>query len=260
MYERNGMGVEPVPTAYEGYSALEFGGRIHELLEEFYKDKQGIIFPPYPENPNPVLEAEGQLTYQAYRSHYPNEQLHIIDVERTFKVALPGGKHTLVGKMDLIVDNQDIIDIIDHKSQNRTAKSNTPQKWAARDQPSLYLWAAKRMFPDRTIGRFIVNVLVRQSDKGQVGPSFPERQYLERTQTQLEMAIRDIEIIADQIEEYRSRFGSDPWPANRENCYDWGPCPYWPLHGYGSDNELIVAHRYQPKTEYLHLAGIPIIQ
>jgi len=298
-YERKhpdgGEGVEPNPKPGEAYSPLQFGDRMHQLLETHYRTiQQGLPEPlwEYPAHLNGSLEDEAQLTMAAYRARYPDEQLNIVDVERTFRVALPNlcpscynghgvekmdampqvvcdncghmfknHRHSLIGKIDLVTrDFAGIIDITDHKSEQRGAKSNLPQKWAARDQASLYLWAARKIYGG-PVGNFYVNVITRQSPQGQVPPSFPEeRQKLERTALQMEVAIRDIIIVADDIERYRAIFGEAPWPANRENCYGWGYCEYWPLHGYGEDVQDILEHRYQPKKEYLNLAGVRIIQ
>lgn len=284
-YLRNGVGVEPIPPPGEGYSPLRFGARMHERLEEYYK---GVM--KYPPHANEILELEAEIMMQAYQARYPEALMNIVDVERTFRIQLPKfcpecytrfelpydglgpwcyvcnkqvfpGSHVLIGKMDLAVRNEGLLDIWDHKTEKRGAKSNLPQKWGARDQASLYLWAAERLYPEEQIGNFYVNVLTRQSDKGQVGPSFPaERQKLERNQRAIDIAIRDIVVVADEIERYSRIFKDGEWPSNRENCYTWGYCDYYQLHRYGEDPELILEHRFKPKEEYLHLGGIPIIQ
>jgi len=264
---------------------------MHERLEEYYK---GVL--KYPPNPNDILETEAEIMMQAYQARYPEVVLDIVDVERTFRVQLPDlcplcyslefvevsehadvwpgqmyckacdhyfhtGRHVLVGKMDLAVRNEGLLDIWDHKTEKRGSKSNLPQKWGARDQASLYLWAAEKLYPGEQIGNFYVNVLTRQSDKGQVGPSFPaERQKLERNQKAIDIAIRDIVIVADEIERYQRIFKDGEWPSNRENCYGWGYCAYYQLHRYGEDPALILEHKFRPKEEYLHLGGVPIIQ
>ncbi len=293
-YERNGTGVQPIPPPGEGYSPLVYGARMHERLEEHYTGN--IKYPPHA---NDILETESEIMMQAYQARYPEAVLDIVDVERTFKVQLPDycplcyslenvkerekehniwpgpdhlycvecdhgfpkKRHILIGKIDLVVRNiEGLLDIWDHKTEKRGAKSNLPQKWGARDQASLYLWAAERIYKE-PVGNFYVNVLTRQSDKGQVGPSFPaERQKLERNQKAIDIAIRDIVVVADEIERYKKIFKDGEWPANREKCYDWTYCPYYQIHRYGENPDLILEHRFKPKEEYLHLGGIPIIQ
>src|SRR6267378_5981636 len=285
-YLRNGTGVEPILPPGEGYSPLLFGARMHERLEEYYK---GVL--KYPPNPNDILETEAEIMMQAYQARYPEAVIDIVDIERTFKVALPVfcpqcyqipepvnndddefyckecgevgflNHHVLIGKIDLVVRNAEgKLDIWDHKTEKRGAKSNLPQKWGARDQASLYLWAAERIYKE-AIGNFYVNVLTRQSEKGQIGPSFPpERQKLERNQRAIDIAIRDIVVVADEIERYKRIFKDGEWPSNREMCYGWGYCPFYQIHRYGEDPSLIIENRYQPKKEYLQLGGVPIIQ
>src|SRR6266850_585935 len=282
--ERNGTGIEPLVLEGEGYSSLDYGGRVHERLEEYYK---GIL--KYPNHPNEILETEAEIMMQAYQARYPEAVLDIVDVERTFKVALPRlcdrcyqlpqgpnadgdyyckdcdnwcpDYHVLIGKIDLVIRNEEgKLDIWDHKTEKRGAKSNLPQKWGARDQASLYLWAAERIYKE-PMGNFYVNVLTRQSEKGQVGPSFPaEQQKLERNQRAIDIAIRDIVVVADEIERYKRIFGDTEWPANRDQCYTYGYCPFYLIHRYGENVDEILKYKYRPKKEYLHLEGLPIIQ
>lgn len=290
-YQRNGTGIEPIPYDGSDYGPLDYGGRQHELLEEYYRELQGVPCVPYPESANPALEMEAQTMQAAYRAHYPAEPFEIVDVERTFKVALPNycpacyslsnrplvgagwlectdcgfqfqeGRHVLVGKIDLAIRDREthVLDIIDHKTEKRGAKSNLPQKWGAKDQASLYLWAARRIYKEK-VGNFIVNVCTRQSAKGQVACSFPERQKLERSEKDIWCAIRDIVLVADEIERYVRLFGDKEWPANRENCFTWGYCDHYLLHRYGEDISDILENKFRPKKEYLHLGGVPIIQ
>lgn len=268
-YEAYIRNVEPRATVGDGYSALELGSRVHELLEEHYSrlayleplpGREG--YQKYEPSPNVALEAEAQWMLTAYCAHYPADKWTILDCERTFKVALPGGKHVLTGKMDLFLrdDEDGYYYINDHKTERRGAKSNIPQKWAMRDQPSLYLYAARHIYPDYKVNCFQVNILTRPSDKGKVGPSFPDRQKLERSDEQIDRAVRDIVQVADQIEEFTARYGDGPWPANNENCYGWGYCDYYQPHLYGGWTPEMLQRKFQPKQEYLHLNGIPIIQ
>lgn len=260
-YERN-LERKEFPEE-EGYSSLDYGTRWHELMQEHYMGKEiGKLYPPSNKDP---LEAEAQLALAAYKRQFPVENFNVIDVERIFKVRLPNSHHCVTGKIDLVVqpyeasdENTIWFDIYDHKTQARTSKSNLPKKWAARDQASIYLWAAMHIY-EAPVHNFYVNVHTRQSPKGQIGPSFPERQKLERTVEQIETAIRDITHTADMIEMYRAKFGNEPWPAHREECYTWGECEFYLPHTYGW-SDAILNERYQPRKEYLELGGVPIIQ
>ena len=285
-YVKEDTGLELIPT--DKYTSLQYGDRMHQILEEHYSGKQK-----YPPSEVPELEDEAQLMIAAYRAHYPNEQFKVLDVERTFEVSLPdycptcysplchpwiqgdgicrgqvvceecgtiyySSRHTYVGKIDLFYEYKDELYIMDHKTEKRTAKSNLPQKWAAKDQATQYWWAAEQVY-GRPINRFIVNVLRRQSPAGREGPQFPDRQRVERTEIQIETALRDLVYEADLIEKHKSIFGDKPWPAHRENCYTWGECEFYRPHLYGWD-ELIRKHRYQNRKPYLDLGGVPIIQ
>lgn len=274
-YFAEGTGLEPRPISE--YGPLDLGKRVHELLEEHYVDKMltcpaGIAI--YPDSANADLEREAQQIMEGYRAAYPSEEFTVVDVERSIRVELPHAHeascydsvngerlctpHIYTGKIDLCVRQLNgMLSIIDHKTEKRTSRNNSPQKWAARDQATLYLWAAERIYGE-PIEAFYVNVLRRGDTKH--APEFPERQKLERTRAQIDTAVRDITIIANQIEEFKARFGEGQWPANRENCVGaFGTCPFYTPHlmGWSDDIRRLM---YQPKTPYLTLAGVPIIQ
>lgn len=278
-YFAEGTGLEPRPN--DEYGPLDLGKRVHELLEEHYNtllwSMEEFKYIKYDPSLNPDLEAEAQQIMEAYCAAYPSESFTVVDVERSIRVELPKlckicykpfydceehdewhAAHIYTGKIDLCVRQANgTLAIIDHKTEKRTSRNNSAQKWAARDQATLYLWAAERIYGE-PIESFIVNVLRRPDKKN--GPEFPERQKLERTKSQIETAVRDITIIANQIEEFKARFGDSQWPANRENCVAaYGTCAFYQPHLYGWSDD-IRRLSYQPKTPYLTLAGVPIIQ
>ncbi len=257
-YMRNGTGIERIKPKDEPYGPLALGSRVHELLEEHHLFWPGVV--KYLPSVDEALEAESQWIMAAYRKQYPEEDFEVLDVERVFRVQLPNSEHILTGKMDLFVQMLDsgLYRIMDHKTEKRGSKSNTPQKWAARDQASLYLWAAAKIYGE-PIDRFVVNVLTRPSPAGQIGPTFPERQLLERSEHQIEIAIRDIIWTADDIERTRKVFGKGEWPSDREKCIGaFGQCPYYEIHTYGVSDELL-AHHYEPKQPYLQIEGVKLI-
>lgn len=287
-------GLEPKSQVNE-VTPLALGSRIHELLEEYYQDMQPVrnMVAAYPKSPNDALENEADIIISAYKAKYPVENFEIVDVERTFKVQLPslcpqcytlgeldlyddmlkiqwmycpkcrhsfiGNRHIYTGKIDITFRENGLLNIMDHKSEKRRSNSNHPKKWAATDQASLYLWAASKIYNEE-IGNFYVNILKRPSDKLQEGPIFPDRQRLERTQEQIDIAVRDIMFIADEIERYKSIFGKGLWPANRQNCSinNWD-CTFYLPHTYGWSEE-IRQQKFQAKTPYLKLGNVDIIQ
>jgi hypothetical protein len=286
-----GTGLELIPKDDGEVKPLELGDRGHQLMEEHYKKVEPFSL--YPPSENDALENEAQVIMAGYRKRYPFEDFEVLDVERTIKVALPPicpvcfsqvvhiekktgiglicwcdgeyptkmSQHIYTGKMDLVVNMPDgKLGIIDHKFEQRTAKSNLPQKWAARDQATLYVWAASKIYNRKPEDiNFIVNVCRRPSPKGQVGPEFPDRQKLERTQPQVNKAVRDISIVACQIEQFKRCFKEGEWPDNREECYGWGQCPFYLPCTYGW-SKSIRDEKYQPRKEYLKLGGVDIIQ
>lgn len=261
-YLRNGTGVQPVPKTGEGYSSLEFGSRVHRILEGHYKKIQSYkYYEPYEPHANETLEAEAQWLVNAYCEHYPADNWEIIDVEKTFKLRLPGSHHVYMGKLDLLIRDLDdvLLWIIDHKTEQRGSKSHIPQKLAVTDQGSLYLWAARKIYGDDTIG-MKYNILTRSSEKGLKPPSFQDRYVIERSQHEINTAVRDIIYVADQIEAATKAFGEGEWPANRDECYGWGYCDYYQLHRFGEDPQLALKHKFQTREEYLSVEGVDIIE
>jgi len=277
-------GLDLIPYEDGEPRPLEVGDRGHQVFEEHYKGVE--LYPPYP---NEAVENEVQVILAAYKNHYPVENFKLLDVERTIKVALPPmcpqcygtqfwvapsglklceacdfsemSEHIYTGKMDLVtVTPEGKLEIIDHKFEKRSAKSNLPQKWAARDQATLYVWAASKIYGFKPEDiNFTVNVIRRPSPKGQVAAEFPPRQRLERTEKQIRKAVRDISIIACDIERYHIIFEEGDWPDNREHCLTWGQCTFYLPCTYGW-SESIRKEKYEAKKPYLHLGGVPIIQ
>jgi len=290
--EAEGTGLEPKSQVNE-VTPLALGSRIHENLEEYYQELKGTPIALYPESPNGALENEAQIIMTAYKAKYPMEDFHVRDVERTFKVQLPAycphcytkyngplienfvfnahcqscnkgfpaRFHIYTGKIDVVFRDRDgILNIMDHKSEKRQSRSNHPMKWAARDQASLYLWAASKIYPGEEIGNFYVNILKRPSEKLQEGPIFPDRQRLERTAEQIEIAVRDLVFIADEIERYKAIFKDQLWPSNREECSQgFYNCDYYLPHTFGWD-PIIREQKFQVKTPYLQLEGIEVLR
>jgi len=304
-FEKRIAKLEPKSQVNE-VTSLGLGSRVHELLEEFYKELKGEQVAPHSPSPNEALELEAYMIISAYRQKYPVEDFEIVDVERTFKVALPdlcpqcytqgiedgvnkqyeerfkeplgvrwfycekchysypGDRHVYSGKIDLtfrkeIAGKGNVLNIMDHKTEKRRSRSNSPEKWAADDQATLYLWAASKIYKEE-IGNFFVNVLTRPSDKMQEGPMFPDRQRLERSEEQIKIAIRDLVFTADEIERHEQLFKNTLWPAKRNACVQgWGKCEFYLPHTYGWSDDIL-KQKFQPQTPYLDLGDVPIIQ
>lgn len=250
-YFRNGRGVEKIKSG-EQYDPRDLGSRIHELLEEYYNGFRGQQFeakPPRLPSQNEALEEEAQWIFDSYKRHYAGEVPVVIDTERIFRVPIPNSPHFLTGKIDLVQRRgSNRLGIDDHKSQKRGAKTNDPRKWAARRQASLYLWAASEIYGEEP-ENFEVNVLIRPSDAGLIGPTF-WRDTLERADLQIERALNDVIYVADQIEKLLEKHPNGEWPMNTENCFTMYECDYYAPHTYGW-SEALEHGKYQSRKAYL---------
>lgn len=225
-----------------------FGTRIHKLLEEHYLRMKGET--PVPSQPAPDdIELEAQSMFADYCAYYPVESFTVVDVERTFEVEVSPGLR-LRGKIDLTQRDLDgKLGIIDHKSEKRGGKSNLPQAWAARDQVSLYKKAAEILY-NEPVHYIVVNVLTKASPKGQEPPSF-RRDVLQRTEEQVEKAVKDLRYVAGEIVGLIDS-EQESWPQNRENCHNgYYACEYFELHNYGATPEILSL--YKGTTPYLDL-------
>ncbi len=204
-----------------------------------------------------ALETEAQEMIAAYAAHYPAESFEVIDVERTWELPLPGGRHSASGKFDGFVrGNADPylpgkLYLLEHKTEKRGSKANLPESWAARSQVGIYQWAGEQIYGEEIAG-IILDVLTRRSDAGRIGPSF-RRDTLSRTREDCELAIANLNWTADQIERCREEWNGAIWPQDRNNCCVNGwRCDFYNLHVFGrSDFEL--QQHFQPTEKYLDL-------
>jgi PD-(D/E)XK nuclease superfamily len=291
-YELYVKGIEAKDPSV-GYTPLQLGDRVHQLMEERNRSimlKKPVLM--YKPAENAEQEEESQWIVSSYVKHWGDEDMEIVSAEDVFSVTLPDycpkcyqlehvrpwdgskdiedaigavkcedclewfepGRHKYMGKIDLLFKRNDKYTIRDYKTQKRGAKTNLPQKWASNDQGTQYIWAATKWFGVE-IEYFEVDILQRPSPAGREGPEFPERMNLERTEIQIETALRDLVYTADRIEEMQASFGDRPWPANRQNCYTWGPCEFYTPHLYGW-SQAIMQTKFQAKKPYLELKVI----
>lgn len=289
-YEKYVKGIE-LDWLKKGATASEFGTRVHQLLEEHYLVLKGTPREPYPEYPLAALELEAQTMFAQYINHFPVELFTVLDVEKTFRIPLapfrcplgheiqevpvePGmltvwcatcgtvekrhclSAHTYVGKIDVTYrDNETgLLSIMDHKTEKRGAYTNNPRAWAARTQGTLYLWAAPQIYGE-DIRDLVVNVLKRQSDKGQIGPEFPERQHIQRSEEQKRIAVNGLIKIADEIAYAKEHWTEEDWQAaaNRNECMVGNfECEFYFPHLEGWTEELIQIN-YRKTVPYLDL-------
>lgn len=243
--------------------ALSFGTRMHQLLECRYLQMRGEQRE-YPAPEDATLEAEAQLTFAAYEANYPEEPFEVVGVEQYFEVKLPcdachdegcgqafvDTHHTYCGEFDAIVrmKNSGRLWLLETKTEARGGKDNLPEGWREKSQVGLYLWAAEQVYNEPFEG-ILLNIITRQSPKGQERPTF-RRDNLVRTASQQRAAVANVIWVADRIEEcQRTGF----FPSNRNNCVSrWGwSCEYLPLHGEGERSEQLVQIKFKPAERYL---------
>lgn len=273
-WERYVNNIEPVGKRDAG----NFGTRVHQLLECRHREMAGREAPEFVQLEDPSLEAEAQATFAAYEAHYPEEPFEVEGVEEYFEVPIgekrcyckyTAGyrgqmmveceachgegtvpKHLYCGEFDAIIRMKDSgrLRVLETKTERRGSKTNLPDAWQQKSQVGLYLWAAQQVYGEQFEG-IILNIITRQSPKGQERPAF-RRDELHRSPAQQAEAVRNITWIADQIEGCGA---SGFWPSNRNNCVsEWGwKCDYWALHSTEERSEELVQIKYRQAEEYL---------
>lgn len=236
-------------------NSLDFGTRMHQLLEERHKGGEKI----FSQLNDEALEAEAQLTFEAYCAYYPEEPFEVVATEQYFEVPLcledcsdVVKHHIYNGEFDAVVRMKDTgrLYLLETKTESRTSKSNTPEAWISRSQVGLYQWAAEEIYGEEFEG-ILLNVITRQSPKGNCAPIF-RRDHLHRSKDQQQDAVKNLIWVADQIESMqRSGF----YPSNRNNCvagYGWR-CDYFSLHvePEGRPPDELIQLNYKKAEEYL---------
>lgn len=154
----------------------------------------------------------GDALFQAFRKKFDGDDrfqlLHdegkpLVEVE--FDIAIPGSPHSIVGRMDEIIQYKDQPWVGDLKSAN--AKSSEDRKrteFGFSTQPIFYINAA------RSMGYPVAGMLYRV-----VTEHVPPRLWViesKRTEYQLAEGLRQIHQTCELIEIYRKTFGVDrPW-------------------------------------------------
>jgi len=240
--------------------ALDFGTRMHQLLEGRHLCLAGHPVRNFEPLADDSLESEAQLTFEAYCAQYPEEPFEVVAVEQYFEVPLPGGKHLYNGEFDGVTRMLEAgraygytpgkLYLLETKTESRSSKSNLPEAWISRSQVGLYQWAAEQLYNEPFEG-ILLNVITRQSPKGNCGPVF-RRDTLHRTKEQQLDAVKNLVWVADQLEQMRN---SGFYPSNRNNCvagYGW-KCEYFDLHvtPEGRPSEELIQLKYKQAEEYL---------
>jgi len=221
-------------------NALEVGKRIHELLEEHYRQSAGMWCTPRGPHNDKYVEQECQLMMARYKAQYPQEPFSVVDIEQKFELAIPGTNHVLSGRMDGVVRMHDTkkLWLLEHKSEGSPTR-NKPEVWASKGQVGVYLWAGAQLYGEE-FGGILLNVITRSATSTATGARF-RRDSLIRTLQQQQEAIDNVVWAADQIEALEKSHGAGKlWPQDRNRCYDgWRQCPYYSLHVTGRTEETL---------------------
>lgn len=259
--------------------SLRFGTRMHQLLEIHHMGLAGGVAPAIPPLADEALEAEAQMTFEAYCAFYPEEPFEVIAQEQYFEIPLGRcadcswakgwtnviepcekhygpmlqgafGRHTYNGEFDGVVRQNYKLYLLETKTESRSSKSNLPEAWISRSQVGLYQWAAEQIYGEEFEG-IILNVITRQSPKGNCGPLF-RRDHLHRTREQQLDAVKNLVYVADEIERMQREHY---FPSNRNNCVSgngW-KCDFFDLHvtPEGRPSEELIQIKFKPAEKYL---------
>lgn len=222
-------------------SYLVFGTRFHDMLQAHYSGISAVgVGYIYSTHIDPLLEAEAQAMLAAYRAHYPQEPFKVLETEKNFEIRIPNTQHTLVGRIDALLEQGGKLLVMEDKTENRNSKRNLPQAWMARSQASLYVWAASEIY-NKPIDSVLLNICTRGTEKGNIGPSF-RRDLLHRSPQQVADALADVTWVADAAEALEGK----RYPRNTESCVSERgyQCDLYAKCHMGSEEGLVTISPY----------------
>lgn len=239
---------EPNWTALGRESPYEFGKLFHQFLENYYGNQPL----PTASGAESSLFLDVRELFEAYRSFYPTDReiFEVVETERYFEVPLPGSKHILNGKIDMLIRMLDSgrLRIFETKTEKRNSKKNSPKRWAVRAQGPLYQYAGTILFGEQDFEGTWVNVCTRPSEAKQKPPDF-RRDLIPFDQSRVDKAVEDVISVADEIER---AVEVGRWRFHNEHCVDamtgW-ECDYNRLHVIGESPEIL--SKFQEAEEYL---------
>lgn len=164
-----------------------------------------------------------------YTEQYKNDALETVQlkdgtaaVELSFTLPLDfgpesGEDYMLRGHLDRLATNESGTWIPDRKTTKGALYDSYFEGFSPHNQVTLYTLAGRALF-DVPVNGVIIDAV-------QVGVSFArfQRGYTERTVSQLEEWLKDLQFWLRQAEHYAE---NNHWPQNEESCNLYGGCPF----------------------------------
>jgi len=192
------------------------GTRVHALLEAYYKDEPPpdppLTIPPEDENLAQIMFA-GYLEW--LETTGVDEGMEVLGVEVPLELQLQSG--TITGKADLIVRQNGMVWILDHK----TVGTLTPPRMIAMDHQlqTYVLMAREAGFPAVGAGH---NMLRRVKRTGSARPPYYGRELVTFSNAQLESHRANLELLVAEIRNAPEDVAMIP-TATRDCGWD---CPF----------------------------------
>ena len=219
-------------------SALVFGSAIHEGLKEWYNGngKEGAISS-YQKGVASLKEdtkrtrARGEEILQRYFKQYQREPFKVKEVEVGFEVVMPGGS-VLRGRMDMIVEWDNMTYVVDHKTTSQMG-SFFFQQFDRHFQIDSYIYACREL-KGKCNGAIINGILVAKTKIDFA------RDIKTRTEEQInEHAINYLQVVADLERCVLTR----TFYGNKTACGHFGSCPYIDLCQLGEMRGVVEKFR-----------------
>lgn len=125
--------------------------------------------------------------------------------------------YLLCGHLDRVVDFNDSLFVMDHKTTTSTPGSYYFDQWSPSNQMTLYSLAAKVIL-DAPVKGVIINAAQLMVDSSRF-----VRGFTYRTPDQLQEWLKDLRYWLDQAERYAE---ADYWPQNDTSCDKFGGCKF----------------------------------
>ncbi len=212
--------------------AAEFGRCIHLALDIWHKERNldkaiEAFCTEFKESPDDEKRtiAVGKKLLSLYAEKYAHESFKILATEQEFDVPLPLPPFHLIGRIDKIIDWDEAVLVLDHKTTSRLGG-----EFFYKIRPNMqfdgYIFAARQIgFP--TCSGIVLDALLVA--KGLTIPSqlsrlTPLARSVDfRSEQDISRYIKNVLSIIRDLEQC---YTLDEWYENTESCCDFIECPY----------------------------------